>query len=92
MLTLPGGFVIHDEGTVRLLAAHDDETAARLMTAAFAQAPRGATVQVDLIRAGHDWAIRTALHAGLALTVGGAVFTRGDVGPMRPYIPTGAWL
>ena len=57
---------------------------------AFAQAPRGATVQVDLITAGQDWAIRTCLHAGLALSPGGAVFTRGDVGPMRPYLPTGA--
>jgi hypothetical protein len=92
MLTLPGGFVVHDAGTVRLLAAYDDDTAAALMTAAFAQAPPGATVQVDLITGGHDWAIRTCLRAGLALTPGGGVFTRGDVGPMRPYIPTGAWL
>jgi GNAT superfamily N-acetyltransferase len=91
-LALPGGFVIHDEGTVRMLAAYDDETATRLMTAAFAQAPPGATVQADLITAGHDWAIRTCLRAGLALTPGGGVFTRGEVGPMRPYLPTGAWL
>jgi hypothetical protein len=62
------------------------------MAAAFARAPRGATVQADLITAGNDWAIRTCLHAGLALTPGGGVFTRGDVGPMRPYLPTGAWL
>jgi GNAT superfamily N-acetyltransferase len=92
LLTLPGGFAIHEEGTVRVLAALDDDTAATLMRACFAQAPRGATVQVDLLTAGQDWAIRTCLDAGLALSPGGAVFTRGDVGPMRPYVPTGAWL
>ena len=92
LLTLPGGFAIHEEGTVRVLAALDDDTAATLLSACFAQAPRGATVQVDLLTAGQDWAIRTCLRAGLALSPGGAVFTRGDVGPMRPYVPTGAWL
>jgi GNAT superfamily N-acetyltransferase len=92
MLTLERGFAIHEEGTVRILAALDDDTATRLLRACFAQAPRGATVQVDLLTAGQDWAIRPCLEAGLALTSGGAVFTRGDVGPMRPYVPTGAWL
>src|SRR4051794_25300138 len=92
LLTLPGGFAIHDAGNVRVLAALDDDTATRLLRACFAQAPRGATVQVDLLTAGQDWAIRPCLEAGLALSPGGAVFTRGDVGPMRPYVPTGAWL
>jgi hypothetical protein len=92
MLALPGGFVIHEEGTVRMLAALDEDTASKLLWAAFAQAPRGATVQVDLITAGQDWAIRPCLQAGLALSPGGAVFTRGQLGPMRPYLPTGAWL
>ena len=49
-------------------------------------------MQVDLLTAGQDWAIRPCLEAGLALSPGGAIFTRGDVGPMRPYVPTGAWL
>ena len=92
MLTLPGGYVIHEDGVVRILAALDDDTASKLLQAAFVQAPRGATVQVDLVTAGQDWAVRTCLHAGLALSPGGAVFTRGDVGPMRPYLPTGAFL
>jgi hypothetical protein len=92
MLTLPDGFVLHEQGTVRMLAARDEDTASKLLWAAFAQAPRGATVGVDLITAGQDWAIRPCLQAGLALSLGGAVFTRGEVGPMRPYLPTGAWL
>jgi GNAT superfamily N-acetyltransferase len=92
MLTLERGFAIHEEGTVRILAALDEATAITLMEACFAQAPRGATVQVDLLTAGQDWAVRTCLRAGLALTPVGGVFVRGDVGPMRPYVPTGAWL
>jgi GNAT superfamily N-acetyltransferase len=92
LLTLPGGFAIHEDGSVRVLAALDEDTATRLLRACFARAPRGATVQVDLLTAGQDWAIRPCLEAGLALSPGGAVFVRGDVGPMRPYVPTGAWL
>lgn len=92
LLTLPAGFAIHEEGSVRVLAALDDDTATRLLLACFAQAPRGATVQVDLLTAGQDWAIRPCLEAGLVLSPGGAIFTRGDVGPMRPYVPTGSWL
>jgi GNAT superfamily N-acetyltransferase len=92
LLALEDGFVVHEEGTVRVLAALDDDTALTLLRGAFAQAPRGATVQVDLVTAGHDWAIRGCLEAGLALSPAGAVFTRGEVGPMRPYLPTGAWL
>jgi GNAT superfamily N-acetyltransferase len=92
ILTLERGYAIHEDGNVRILAALDDDTATRLLRACFAQAPRGATVQVDLLTAGQDWAIRPCLEAGLALSPAGPLFTRGDVGPMRPYIPTGAWL
>ena len=34
----------------------------------------------------------TVLDAGLPLRNDGAVFVRGDVGPLRPYIPSGAYL
>ena len=47
------------------------------MEACFAQAPRGATVQVDLLTAGQDWAVRTCLRAGL---VGVPVI------PLMPYL------
>ena len=90
LLTLPAASPSTTEGNVRVLAALDDDTATRLLRACFAQAPRGATVQVDLLTAGQDWAIRPCLEAGLALSPSGAVFTRGDVGPMRPYVPTGS--
>jgi len=86
------GFVVHRGGAPRLLAARDEEAAAALLAAALHAAPRGATVQLGPIAAGHDWAVGLALRAGLALSPDGPVFTRGDVGPLAPYLPSGAWL
>jgi hypothetical protein len=86
------GFVVHRDGSPRLLAARDEEAAAALLWGALAEAPRGATVQVDFISAGQDWAIAVILEAGLALSPDGPLFVRGDVGPLRPYLPSGAYL
>jgi GNAT superfamily N-acetyltransferase len=86
------GFVVHRLGSPRLLAACDEEAAAALLWAALAAAPPGATVQIDFISAGQDWAIAVALDAGLALSPDGPLFVRGEVGPLRPYLPSGAYL
>jgi GNAT superfamily N-acetyltransferase len=86
------GFVVHRAGGVRLLAACDEEAAQALLWAALAASPPGATVQVDFISAGQDWAVAVVLEAGLALSPDGPLFVRGKVGPLRPYIPSGAWL
>jgi hypothetical protein len=58
----------------------------------FATARPGATLTVDFLTAGQDWAIRACLDAGLALSPDGPLFAGGDVGPLRPYIPSGAYL
>jgi len=93
LLTLPDrGFVLHKDGWVRLLAARDEESAATLLWAALSDAPPGATVVVDFITAGQDWAIPVILDAGLALSTDGPFFVRGEVGPLRPYLPNGAYL
>jgi hypothetical protein len=47
---------------------------------------------VDFLDAQQDWAIDVVLEAGLKLVPAGAICVRGDVGPMRPYIPSGAYL
>jgi len=86
------GFVVHREGSPRLLAARDDEAASALLWAALAASQPGSTVQVDFISAGQDWAIATVLEAGLALSPDGPLFVRGEVGPLRPYLPSGAFL
>jgi GNAT superfamily N-acetyltransferase len=86
------GFVVHRDGSPRLLAARDEEAAGALLWAALAAAPPGATVQVDFISAGQDWAIAVVLEAGLQLSPDGPLFVRGEVGPLRPYLPSGAFL
>jgi GNAT superfamily N-acetyltransferase len=101
-VALAGGarlFVLEDRafgllrgGSVMLLAGRDEAAAARVLRALFAAAGPGATVSVDFLTAGQDWAVRTCLDAGLALSPDGPVFTRGELGPLRPYIPSGAYL
>jgi GNAT superfamily N-acetyltransferase len=93
LLVVPGrGFVMHREGSPFLLAALDDEAATDLMWSAFAAAPPGASVHVDFITAGNDWAVAVGLRARLALSADGPVFARGAVGPLAPYLPSGAYL
>src|SRR4051812_41791835 len=83
--------VVRDE-RVLLVAGRDEDAAARALNAALASAPRGATVTVDYLTAGQDWAVRACLDAGLTLSPDGPFFTGGDVGPLRPYLPSGAYL
>jgi GNAT superfamily N-acetyltransferase len=77
---------------VMLVAGRDDAAATRALNAALASARPGSTVTVDFLTAGQDWAVRACLDAGLALSPDGPFFTGGDVGPLRPYIPSGAYL
>jgi hypothetical protein len=87
------GFVLHDaDGSPTLLCARDDDAAADLVWSAFAAGTPGASVHLDFLTAGQDWAIAVALEAGLALSPEGPVFTRGAVGPLRPWLPSGSLL
>ena len=91
---IPGrGFVLHGpDGSPSLLCARDDEAAADLLWSAFAAGTRGASVHVDFITAGQEWAVRAGLAAGLALSLEGPLFTRGRLGPLRPWLPSGTLL
>ncbi|HEU4659003.1 MAG TPA: GNAT family N-acetyltransferase [Capillimicrobium sp.] len=86
------GFAVHQEGSPQLLAATGEAAARELLWACFAASRPGATVTAEFVTAGQDWAIEVALEAGLALSPDGPVFVRGDVGPMAPYLPSGAYL
>ena len=86
------GFAITSNGDPSLLVARTEEAATDLLWSCLARSPNGATVNVDFIMAGQDWAIRTALDAGLALSPDGPFFTRGELGPLRPWIPSGTFL
>jgi GNAT superfamily N-acetyltransferase len=88
-----GGFAITSGGgTVFLVAATTEDVAAELLRAELAAAGEGAPASADFISAGQDWAIEVLLEAGLDLRPSGATMVRGDVGPLRPYIPSGAYL
>jgi hypothetical protein len=87
-----GGWAAVRDGSVALLAARDEAIATDLLWSALAFGERGATVHLDFIAAGHDWAVQACLAAGLALSPDGPVFTRGEVGPLAPYLPSGAYL
>ncbi len=86
------GYAVVGSGGVRLLAALDEAAATDLLRAALAEAPSGEEVGVEWITSQQGWAIGPVLDAGLSLTNDGAVFVRGDVGPFRPYLPSGAYL
>lgn len=93
LLLVPGrGFAIHAEGSPLVLAAETAGVATDLLWSCLAAAPRGGTVAVDALTAGQDWAVKVALAARLALTPEGPLFTRGILGPLRPWIPSGAIL
>jgi hypothetical protein len=77
---------------ISLVAGLDEPAATRALHAALAAMPPGVTASVDFLTAGQDWAVRACLDAGLALTPDGPFFTGGDLGPLRPYIPSGAYL
>jgi hypothetical protein len=77
---------------VLVLAARDEEAAERVLWALLEAAGPGATVNVDFLTAGQDWAVRVVVEAGLPLSPDGPVFAGGELGPLAPYIPSGAYL
>ena len=87
------GFALHRDGpTPMMLCATDEEAATDLLLSCMAAGPRGATIAIDQITAGQDWAIRAALGVRLPLSADGPVFTRGELGPLRPWLPSGVLL
>jgi hypothetical protein len=85
-------FCVVRNGRVFLLAARDEASARTALWAGFASVGPGATVAVDFLTAGQDWAIGVALDAGLQLSPVGPIFAGGALGPMAPYVPSGAYL
>jgi hypothetical protein len=86
------GYAIARQGDLFLLAATDDDAARDLLRAVIATAPEDESVRISWITSAQGWAVDVVLDAGLELKVHGALFLRGDVGPFRPYIPSGAYL
>jgi GNAT superfamily N-acetyltransferase len=84
--------VLAPGGRIVLVAARDEHAAQAVLWGAIAAAPPGATIAVDFLSAGQQWAFPVVLDAGLALSPDGPIFTRGDVGRLAPYLPSGAYL
>ncbi|ADB54256.1 GNAT family N-acetyltransferase [Conexibacter woesei] len=84
------GYAIGREGRVIAVAATDEAAAQALLWRLLADA-RG-TAMAERITGGQDWAIEVLLRAGLAVGPDGPVFTRGRLGTLRPFLPSGAYL
>jgi RimJ/RimL family protein N-acetyltransferase len=84
------GWTLARGSRISTLCATDEAAARALLTAHLAEAREA--VEVLFLTAGQDWAIEVGLEAGLVLSPDGPVFTRGELGPLRPWIPSGAYL
>ena len=97
MLAAGSRLLVHDDGgyalvagpRVVLLAAREERIGRALLETALSDTDRGVVWFID---ARQQWALDVALAAGLELKPAGAVCVRGEVGPMRPYLPSGAYL
>ena len=86
------GFALMREGNAMLVAATDDEAASTVLWAGLVAAPPGSTALVDFMTGAQQWAITVCLDAGLPLSPDGPVCTKGRLGPLAPYLPSGAYL
>lgn len=86
------GAVIARDAQIWALAARDDDAAALALWAALTTAPPGATASIDCITGAQQWALRVCVDARLDLTPHGPLLTRGRLGPLAPYLPSGAYL
>lgn len=84
------GYAICGEGPP-LVAATSEKVAGELLWAALAE--RGEEeAYVAWMTQDQGWAVRVALKAGLSLKPEGPICTRGEIGPLTPYLPSGAFL
>jgi GNAT superfamily N-acetyltransferase len=86
------GYALLGDDGITLLAALDEEAARDVLFAALHAAAPDREIHVEWITAKQQWAVSAVLDAGLALSPGGAVYVRGDVGTFWPYLPSGAYL
>ncbi len=86
------GWAVGRDGAPAVVAALDEEAATDLTWSCLATGEAGAPTHIDFITQGNDWAVALALDAGLSLTPDGPTFVRGELGPLAPYLPSGAYL
>jgi ribosomal protein S18 acetylase RimI-like enzyme len=84
------GFAVVLPGwAVWLMVARDEDSARSLLWAALEAVGESERAYLNWITGDQQWAIDVAVRAGLRLTAYGALCTRGDPGPLAPFIPSG---
>jgi GNAT superfamily N-acetyltransferase len=92
LLVLPDrGYAVVSASGPDVVAALDDEAGAALLTACLSACDPDADVHIKRIGAAHQWAIRVALDAGLALRPWGPLITRNSGAANAAYLPDSAF-
>ena len=84
------GFAVVRAGAVGSLGATSPALAQRLLWATLGRAEKP-EVTLDWLTADQQWAIDVALAARLSLGAGPSSCRRSTLGPMTPYLPSGAY-
>ncbi len=84
------GYAVAHKGSPNIVAATTPEVASDLLWACLARAD--GEVEVRWITTLQNWAIPVVLEAGLSLSSAGPICTRGNLGSLTPYLPSGPFL
>lgn len=86
------GYAAEWNGSPAVLAATGPQVARDLLWACLERTPPGEKAEVDWISSQQNWAVPAVLEAGLSLSPFGPICTRGALGPLTPYLPSGPFL
>jgi GNAT superfamily N-acetyltransferase len=84
------GYAAEHNGSPAVLAATEPGVARHILWACLERTPPDEKADVDWITGGQNWAV--SLEAGLSLSPAGPICTRGELGPLTPYLPSGPFL
>lgn len=85
------GYAVCRDARPVLLGATSEEAAEALLCGVLADADPDEAVELGWVTGDQQWAIRVANRAGLELHPSGPLMVRGHPGPLRPYLPSGAF-